>query len=230
MARLGLGSGIVADSEVGAEWEECLAKGAFLGRRGVPDLIETMRCEAGVLVDLERHLERMAASAAFLGLVFDLGAVRALAMAAATGFSGRVRVLAAPAGGVCVQCSPLPPAVDAMIAAVAGLPVEARDWRLRHKTSDRRFYDAARRASGGDEVVLVRPDGLVTEGSFTNVFVAREGVLVTPPLALGLLPGVLRGRLIDEGRAVEGELRIADLRGGFWLGNSLRGLVPARLA
>ena len=71
--------------------------------------------------------------------------------------------------------------------------------------------------------------GFLTEGSFTSLFVAREGGLVTPPLARGLLPGVLRGRLIDEGHAVEGELRREDLAGGFLIGNALRGLVPARL-
>jgi para-aminobenzoate synthetase/4-amino-4-deoxychorismate lyase len=76
----------------------------------------------------------------------------------------------------------------------------------------------------------VGEDGAVTEGSFTNVFVERDGVLVTPPLAMGLLPGVLRGRLINEGRAVEGAVTPVDLLGGFFIGNALRGLMPARLA
>jgi para-aminobenzoate synthetase/4-amino-4-deoxychorismate lyase len=115
------------------------------------------------------------------------------------------------------------------VAAVP-LPVGFDDWRLRHKTTDRAFYDEARAAPGTFEVVLVRPDGQVTEGSFTTVFVERGGVLVTPPLALGLLPGVLRARLIDEGRAVAGVVTLADLASGFFIGNALRGLIPARLA
>ena len=77
--------------------------------------------------------------------------------------------------------------------------------------------------------MLIRDDGLVTEGSFTNLFVARGDLLLTPPAALGLLPGVLRGSLIAEGKAQEAELRIEDLSGGFLLGNALRGLIPARL-
>ena len=40
-------------------------------------------------------------------------------------------------------------------------------------------------------------------------------MLLTPPLARGLLPGVLRARLIEEGRAREAELRLEDLAGGF---------------
>jgi para-aminobenzoate synthetase/4-amino-4-deoxychorismate lyase len=69
----------------------------------------------------------------------------------------------------------------------------------------------------------------LTEGSFTNLFVERDGILVTPPLALGLLPGVLRAELIAEGRAREAELTIADLTGGFLIGNAVRGLINATL-
>ncbi|MBL7466206.1 aminotransferase class IV, partial [Escherichia coli] len=69
--------------------------------------------------------------------------------------------------------------------------------------------------------------GYLTEGSFTSIFVERDGMLVTPPLARGLLPGVLRAELIETGRAVEGDLMPADLAGGFYVGNALRGLVSA---
>ena len=108
--------------------------------------------------------------------------------------------------------------------------MDGADFRLRHKTSDRAFYDEARAAAGTFEVVFQDADGFLTEGSFTNLFVERGGKLITPPLARGLLPGVLRARLLEEGRAVEGELRPDDLAGGFLLGNAVRGLVPARLS
>jgi para-aminobenzoate synthetase/4-amino-4-deoxychorismate lyase len=231
-ARLGLGSGIVADSEAAAEWAECLQKAAFLGRRGPPDLIETMRLEGGDVTDLPRHLARMAASARFLSWDFDATAAEtAVQLAVAGRPSGRVRLLAAPSGAVAVQVSPPPPPVEGAVAvALAPLPVGADDWRLRHKTSDRGFYDAARAAAGMFEVVFHDGAGRLTEGSFTNVFVERDGRLLTPPLARGLLPGVLRERLIAEGRAIEADLTPADLADGFFIGNALRGLLPARLA
>ena len=75
----------------------------------------------------------------------------------------------------------------------------------------------------------MRDDGLVTEGSFTNIFVERGGKLLTPSASLGLLPGVLRRKLIEEGRAREAELTLADLADGFLIGNATRGLIPARL-
>jgi len=55
-------------------------------------------------------------------------------------------------------------------------------------------------------------------------------MLLTPPLSRGLLPGILRARLIDQGKAVEADLTEADLEEGFFVGNMVRGLVPARLA
>lgn len=230
-ARAGLGSGIVADSEADAEWAECLAKAAFLGKRGAPDIIETMRVEAGQIADLDRHLARAAATARFLGTPFDPPDARTLALAAAAGITARLRLLVSPAGALAVETAPLPTVPPRPVTvAIVPLPVAPDDWRLRHKTSDRSFYDAARAAGGTFEVVLARPDGQLTEGSFTSLFVARGDTLLTPPLAAGLLPGILRARLIDEGRAHEARLTPADLRDGFFIGNALRGLLPARLA
>jgi para-aminobenzoate synthetase / 4-amino-4-deoxychorismate lyase len=112
------------------------------------------------------------------------------------------------------------------------LPVDSGDWRLRHKSSDRRFYEdalALAKGAGAGEALLIRDDGLLTEGSFTSLFVARGGKLLTPPLHLGLLPGVRRRALIEAGEAEEAELRLEDLADGFLIGNALRGLLPARL-
>jgi para-aminobenzoate synthetase/4-amino-4-deoxychorismate lyase len=76
-------------------------------------------------------------------------------------------------------------------------------------------------------VLFCDPAGFLTEGSFTSLFVERGGRLLTPPLARGLLPGILRERLIAEGRAAEADLTAADLSDGFYLGNSVRGLIRA---
>ena len=74
------------------------------------------------------------------------------------------------------------------------------------------------------------PEGQLTEGSRTNLFVERGGRLLTPPLSRGLMPGILRAKLIEEGRAEEAELTPDDLEGEFYIGNIVRGLIPARLA
>ena len=231
-ARLGLGAGIVADSRPADEWRECLAKGAFVETDRRFDLIETMRFdpEEG-LVDLERHLARMKASAEALGFAFDRHHARNELQAATFALRAprKLRLRLSRTGALAIETRPLPERPPEPVrVAVAALPVDAADFRLRHKTSDRRFYEAAR-VPGAFETIFLDPDGFVTEGSFTNVFVERDGRLLTPPLARGLLPGVLRARLIDEGRALECDLREDDLRSGFLIGNSLRGLAGAQL-
>ena len=234
VATIGLGSGIVADSVAADEWAECLAKGAFLtagAHRGF-DLIETMAFDpqAG-LQRLDLHLARLGDSAAALGFAFDRHATRNELQAATFRLRTprRIRLLLARSGAIAIQVGAVPAAVSAMTIAVAALPVATGDIRLRHKTSDRAFYDDARRDAGTDEVIFERPDGYLTEGSFTALFVARgDGVLVTPPLTEGLLPGVLRADLIADGRAVEGRLTRADLvPGRTFVGNALRGLISA---
>jgi para-aminobenzoate synthetase/4-amino-4-deoxychorismate lyase len=131
---------------------------------------------------------------------------------------------------VAIEMRPLGDAPEEPVAvALAPSPVPADDFRLRHKTSDRAFYDEARQGSGAFEILFRDGDGFLTEGSFTSLFVEKGGRLATPPLARGLLPGILRAQLIEEGKAVETDLTEADLGGGFFIGNAVRGLVRARL-
>ncbi len=233
-ARLGLGSGVVADSTAAAEWAECLLKGRFVGEaRPAFDLIETMRYDPeGGVARLDRHLARLGASAAALGFAFDRHAVRNELQAATFGrpSAARVRLLLARSGAVAVELGPLPePPARGWRVALAPMTVPATDLRRVHKTTDRTFYDRPKRESAADEVVFV-DGGQITEGSITSVFVERGGRLVTPPLAAGLIPGVLRAELLADDRAVEGQLEPGDLTEGLWLGNSVRGLTQARLA
>jgi para-aminobenzoate synthetase / 4-amino-4-deoxychorismate lyase len=236
-AVLGVGGAIVADSEGMAEWRECLIKGGFArGAAGGFDLVETMRFDPDVGVPrLERHLERIKASAAELGFSFDRHDTRNRIQALCFDLEGptKLRLMLTRRGEISLETAPLPELLEGAAGCLPlPLPVVPGDWRLRHKTTDRGFHTealAAAQERGAREAVFVRDDGLVTEGSYTNVFVERGGKLLTPPAALGLLPGVLRGELIDEGRAAEAELTLEDLANGFFIGNGLRGLLPARL-
>lgn len=234
VATLGLGGGIVADSRGGDEWAECLAKGRFVadGRRF--DLIETMRFDPEQGIErLDLHIARMRASAQALDFSFDRHAVRNELQAATFRLrdAKRVRLMLAPSGAVAIEISALPAHPPGPVSvAVVSLPVDTSDFRLRHKTSDRAFYDDARSASGAFEVLFTDPEGFLTEGSFTSLYVERDGCLLTPPLSRGLLPSTLRSELIEAGRAKEEDLRVEDLADGFFMGNAIRGVLPARLA
>jgi para-aminobenzoate synthetase/4-amino-4-deoxychorismate lyase len=236
-AVLGVGGAIVADSDGMGEWRECLIKAGFVREAaGGHDLIETMRFEPDTgVARLERHLERMKRSAAELGFAFDRHEARNKVQALCFELEAptRLRLLLSRGGEISLESSALPLPREGLSECIPlPLPVVPGDWRLRHKTTDRGFYEVARAiatARGAHEALFVREDGLVTEGSVTNVFVERDGKLLTPPVALGLLPGILRGELLAEGRALEAELTLDDLAAGFFIGNGLRGLLPARL-
>ena len=230
-ARLGLGSGIVADSNTRDEWAECLAKGTFIPSARRFDLIETMAFDPiEGIARLELHLLRLKSSAAVFGFAFDRHAARNELQAATFHLREprRVRLVLGRSGAMAIETRPLPepPTGDVMVA-LAALPVDADDFRLRHKTTDRGFYDAGRK--GVFEILFTHPDGFLTEGSFTNIFVADGDMLLTPPLSRGLLGGILRAELIETGKAREADLRADDLAQGFFIGNSVRGLLPAKL-
>ena len=233
-ALIGLGSGIVADSRAEEEWRECLAKGAFVSDPDRSfDLIETMRFDPrDGIADIDRHLARMTRSAEAFGFPFDRHGVRNEIQAATFHLreARKVRLLLSRSGAVAIEVRPCAPGpARAVNVAVAPLPVRSGDFRLRHKTSDRAFYDDARRRAGTFELVFEDEAGFLTEGSFTNIFVPHNGKLRTPPLSRGLLPGILRERLIASGEAEEADLVAADLVDGFYVGNAARGLIPAVL-
>jgi para-aminobenzoate synthetase/4-amino-4-deoxychorismate lyase len=234
-ARLGLGSGLVVDSKPSDEWAECLLKGDFVRREGQDfDLIETMRFDPSEgIVDLDRHLDRMRNSAADLDFRFDRHAARNELQAATFGRKQRamVRLLLSRSGAMAIQAKPYDDPDELPVRVVVRpLPVDPSDFRLRYKTTDRRFLDLARQREDAYETVFVDPDGQLTEGSRTSIFVERDGKLLTPPLARGLMPGILRAKLIEDGKAEEAELTPADLDQGFYIGNVIRGLIPAQLA
>lgn len=235
-AVMGVGSAVVADSAMIGEWRECVVKGNFLRlTAGHADLIETMAFDPAKGIELlELHLERMKASALALGFSFDRHAIRNAIHALCFDLEApaKVRLVVSKGGAHALESSAIPAPLESITCAVLPLPVSDGDWRLRHKTTDRGFYEAglaAAKQAGAGEALFLRDDGLITEGTFTNVFVERDGTLLTPRADLGLLPGVLRRHLIDTGRAVEADLTLDDLAGGFLVGNALRGLIPAQL-
>lgn len=204
-----------------------------------PEPFETLRWEpgAGGFVRLDAHLARLARAAGYLGIPFSAAVARAALSAAVTGSTepARVRLLLGRAGEPSVTTAPLPAAAEAVVpVGVAFERVDESDPLRRHKTTARALYDLATaraQALGLADVVFLNRRGAVAEGAISNVFMPRGGVLVTPSVDAGALPGVLRGELLGSGSCVVGELTLADLEAAeFYVGNSLRGLRRARLA
>jgi para-aminobenzoate synthetase / 4-amino-4-deoxychorismate lyase len=248
--EMGIGSGVVADSVGGREYAECLLKMKFLTdkvRRF--DLIETLlfdpgRGPQGEFWLLDRHLHRLANSARYFGFAFDEWEIR---RALASHIEGtrwkrqRVRLLLSEDGTTTVTATglPVPPSDASMTYVISPTRLASTDLFLFHKTTERQLYDREwqhyHETVGADEVVYLNEAGELCEGSRTSIFIERNGVYLTPPLTAGVLPGVLRAELLESGRAREARLTVADLTethlassGRVYLGNSVRGLLPAR--
>ena len=233
--RLGLGSGIVADSQPAAEWQECLLKSRFL-RDCDPGLklIETLRRDGGVYPMWAGHLSRLKRSAAYFGFPLDEPLLLSELGRQPSRGTWRVRVTLDKAGAIDVEAVAFDSAPPGLrLAAMAEQAIDSRDVLRRHKTTVRPLYDAALRSLPADspvfDLVFLNERGELAEGARSTIFVERDDVLLTPPLASGALPGVLRAHLLATGKAREAVLWPDDLAGGFWLGNALRGLVRVEL-
>jgi len=233
--KLGVGGGIVADSQPASEWQECLLKAKFLGDcdPGLK-LIETLRRENGQYPRLAGHLARLRRSAAWFGFVLDETLVQQQLAVQPDAGNRRVRLTLAKSGEIEVQSFALPEEPTGVrYAQLANGLIDSADPLRRHKTTERRLYDEALRhlpaGSSIFDVVFLNERGEVAEGARSNVFVERDGVLLTPALASGCLPGVLRAELLASGRAREAIVKPEDLQSGFWLGNALRGLIRVEL-
>jgi 4-amino-4-deoxychorismate lyase len=149
----------------------------------------------------------------------------------------RIRLELFPDGRIDVQTAPFTPLIPETTwrVKIAATRLASTDPLLRHKTSRRAAYAAARAefpAAEADEVILLNERGEVCEGTITTLFLDDgSGMLKTPPLASGLLAAVLREELLENGKAVEAALRPDDLsRGTIFTGNSLRGLIRCVLS
>jgi para-aminobenzoate synthetase/4-amino-4-deoxychorismate lyase len=223
--ELGIGGGVVQDSDSAGEYAECRLKARFFEQNRRPiELIETLRHDQD-FVRLDAHLARMQNSAVALGLSFDEAAARAALDEAVAGRSGplRVRLTLDEQGAHRATAHDLLPDPQRWTFRLASQRTHSGDLLLRHKTSWREAYDQPH--PDCDELVFCNERGALTEGARSSLFVKRGDVLLTPPLVFGLLPGILRAELIEQGRAEEAILTPDDLDGDVYFGNSLRGLI-----
>lgn len=200
-------------------------------------LIETMRWEPDHgIVRLRLHLARLKRSAGRLGFPGGEKAVEALAVVHGESSPLRVRLTLSPSGEVAVTTAPFTPLPEKTVwrVAIAKTRLDSTNKLLRHKTTRREIYEAARReypADVADEVLLLNEKGEPCEGTITSIFLDDgSGQLKTPPISCGLLAGVLRTELICSRGARIQRLSLDELSAGrLYMGNSLRGLIRAQL-
>jgi branched-chain amino acid aminotransferase len=212
-------------------------------------VFETMKVVDGRPFALTRHLDRLGASASGLGLPVDLAAIRAgiqAVLAAEPSPRARLRVTVtggpAPFGSdrgdaaptVIIATAPLtdwPSTADVVVvpwtrnerAATAGLKTTsyADNVVALHYAHER----------GAAEAIFANTRGELCEGTGSNVFVAVDGQLATPPLDSGCLSGITRDLLVEWlGDVVERALPVAALAEAdeAFLASTTRDVQPIR--
>ncbi|MCX4150383.1 MULTISPECIES: aminodeoxychorismate synthase component I [Paraburkholderia] len=246
--KMGVGAGIVLDSLAADEYAECQLKASFLtGAEPGFELFETMYAtrEEGVR-NLSRHLARLSASAETLGFKLDdeneiRAQIAEKCAALPTQTPHRVRLALSKNGAAQITAAVLTPLADATVGVLLGpdhdFPTtDANDPLLRHKTTHRAEYDRGwREAEAKDafDTLFFNERGELTEGGRSNVFVKLAGRWWTPPLESGVLPGIMRGVLLEDAglRAAERVLTRVDVQNAeaLLVCNALRGAVKARV-
>jgi 4-amino-4-deoxychorismate lyase len=196
------------------------------------EVIETFCWDGARFVRLAQHVARLERSCRRLGISFDRMQLYVQLDALPDGGALRVRVGVAEDGQVRVTHGPLAPAAKLWRVGLSADLLCSDDPWLTMKTTQRALYDRTRAAlpEGIDEMLFCNENAEICEGTITSVFFDRGQGLCTPPLSCGVLPGVLRGDLLQREACRESLLPQAELAHvKLWVGNSLRGLIAAKL-
>ncbi len=237
-ASMGVGGGIVADSDPTAEYNECLLKASFLTH--APNdfqLIETILW-SGDFHLLTKHLDRLAASAAYFNFHFDRNAITAQLKSQATTFEPntkyRIRLLLDAAGTATITATILNTQPTGRIC-LSIQATSSTDLFLHHKTTRRPLYDRLYKeatAQGYDDIIFLNERNELTEGAISNIFLRKGSKLFTPPLTSGVLPGIYRWQILETNpHAEEKVLTLEDLQtaDAIYICNSVRGMNEVKL-
>ena len=202
-------------------------------------LIETLRIEPGAKLPLLAwHERRLQASCAALGHgnpdanMADVITRHAQSLDPTQ--THRLRLLVAHDGSHTIESHPLPDTPTPVKLRLHPEPLSADAFWLAHKTTHRPWYDQARQWLAAHpayfDVLYVNEDDQACEGSRSNLYVRDDrGQWLTPPAENGLLPGVQRQALLDQGLARVAQISRRDLlqAEGLRVSNALRGWLDA---
>ncbi len=211
-------------------------------------IFETIRIQGNQPLLWDAHMERLVASAAALGLSGGLdreqlaqwvskllqeSAPQSCALKIAwvsNAASGKALFYLRPLGYTAAQRT------QGLKASLGEIRRNPYSRVTAHKTLnylDNLLERRAVRTAGYDEAILLNVWGEVAEGTATNVFIQREGVLVTPPTGAGILPGVQRKAIITVCQQHEIPifeetitLEMLNQAEGIYLSNALMGFMP----
>lgn len=242
--EMGIGSGIIHESNAKAEFEECILKADFL--TNLNDnfyLIETFKYDAEKMLysHLDKHMYRLLDSATYFGfkikqyLIDERLAEIKKELDTQQG-EFKVRLCAYQTGEVNISYESLlsESSLLAKTLVIGEQRISSRSIFQYHKTSRREVYneefDKASKAGHYDAIILNQHNE-VAEACRHNLFIRKDGLLITPPIKAGVLQGIYRQKMIDEEQAIEKVVTLDDLQNcdEVLLTNSVRGAIKVLL-
>ena len=202
--KYGTGSGIVWDSCMQTEWEECFNKTQVLTKkRNYFQLLESILWEpkSGFFL-LNAHLERVLNSAKYFSIdvSFENILKKLNGYVKNMNTESKIRLLISSEGEICMNHSPISLLKRIDCVGLAKKPIDPKNIFLYHKTTQREMYEKElNEPKEVDDLIFWNKKGEITESSIGNVAVKINGELITPPISCGLLPGVYRAKLLREG-------------------------------
>lgn len=204
-------------------------------------VFETTLVVNGKALEVDAHLARLESSLdALYGLPLPAEARSLVEGAAAATELGRLRLTVVPDAGTPIASVRVAAVEQELVFpdwehAVELAPVTVPGGIGAHKWADRRLLERAEAEVGPAVPLVVDSDGAPLEGSRGNLFLVRDGVVVTPPADGRLLPGITRAQAIAVARDLGIEVReepvrpddLAEADEAFLTGG-VRGVEPVR--
>ncbi len=217
--ELGLGSGIVWDSDPEKEFEEVLLKGRFITNPSTYfELLETLLFEEGGYFLLDYHLNRLKISADYFLFKYDETKINNVLQNISTKLRAtskyKVRLLLNKWGNTKVEFEEINDEkkyVEILLSKIERCDIEKF---LYHKTTYRPWDEELNRAKkkGFDEVIFINENDELLEGAISNIIVEKNKEVFTPPIRLGILNGCYRKYLLENNLCKEKLLTIEDLQ------------------
>lgn len=222
VATFGVGGGVTIDSTAAGEYEECLVKSRFLNNQPVEfELFESMLVEDGEIFLLERHIERLKASASYFGFNFKEEALYKI-LPHIPVQKAKLKINLRRDGRLTTETSPIIAHSEPKLVSLATTPVNSSNRFLFHKTTNRDFRDG---------VIFWNERNEVTESAIANLVVRLNDELFTPPVSCGLLAGTFRAQLLGHGLIKERVITVEEFKTAkeIYLINSVRKWMKAEL-
>jgi len=241
--EMGIGSGVVYDSDTDKEYDECKLKAKFLTDKARDfELIETIRYKADKgypLINL--HLERLSESAAYFNFPFDKKIVSKILSSEKLKFNKkrdyRLRLLLNREGELKVESAVLKIPNSKKLITLSSKKISSDNVFLFHKTTNRKTYNSEYKKyskKGFYDIIFQNEKNQITEGAISNIFIKKHNIYYTPPIESGVLNGVYRRHLMrDKKLAVkEKVLYKSDIESAddVFLTSAIRGIVRVKFS